>query len=383
MTNDWPEWCERELYLQTTTRRLPVWIAEAFWKTSTEIHIYQFVHVSTRDPALLAYTESFDKGERGIHTKIKPGKYLSKYFGDALTEREIKFMAEWQLSGAKPVEPEDQRELKIAMTPEEIRHVYAEGPASCMDGRCFNRDKLPAVVYGAGDLGVAYLEGTERARKGAVIARCLVWPEKKLACRIYPTESNWEYDGYGQRVIASNSGTALKTLLKAAGYRFLAEGGASFNGARLLKIPHGTNGYFVMPSFDFSGRFRDEGEFFVLHPQGAWGGGGSSGYVSCNPVPIGKCHGCGREMLKGEAHERIVRWTGANNLDGANHLDWAVACMECLPQSFVCAATGHKALEKDRHPDYPEILRGLDATRTDEWLRKTGRTRVTKRKIEA
>jgi hypothetical protein len=53
-----------------------------------------FVHVSTHDPRMIAYTETADKGRRDIQTRVKPGKYLKRYFGDMLSDDQIREWAE-------------------------------------------------------------------------------------------------------------------------------------------------------------------------------------------------------------------------------------------------------------------------------------------------
>src|SRR5690242_9988742 len=69
----------------------PVWKDERFWRAYRHCRQFHYVHVSPKDPGMLLYVQSTEKGRRGIHTPIKAGRYLKKFFGDYLSDKEIKF----------------------------------------------------------------------------------------------------------------------------------------------------------------------------------------------------------------------------------------------------------------------------------------------------
>jgi len=212
---------------------------------------------------MLLYIQSTEKGRRGIHTPIKAGRYLKKFFGDYLSDKEIKFYASWQAEGTIPTEFADANkwELRFANTSDEIVQVYHDGPRSCMDGRNFSKERNPTRVYGAGDLAVAYLYNPDADRP--IRARALVWPAKEVAGRVYPTPHEyWESDGFSCEAEAKGCQMALQQRLKAAGYRTREEDPDGFNGARILKVEH--RGGWMMPYMDGDYGVDDEGQYFTM-----------------------------------------------------------------------------------------------------------------------
>jgi hypothetical protein len=200
-----------------------------------------FAHVSMANKAMLAYTESSEKGAKDIQTQIKPGAYLQKYFGAVLSADGIaSIVRDWQRRYA-------DTELKFARTPEEIVHIYQTGPFSCMSGKPDQyRTKTkgdylhPCEVYGQphSDLTLAYLES-----KHGVSCRTLVWEEKKQFGRIY------------------GDATLLERELQALGY---VKG--DFNGARIGKIQVGPakRGLYLMPYIDGWSNVLDNGDHFLI-----------------------------------------------------------------------------------------------------------------------
>lgn len=255
-------WQERERS-RWLNRELPVWHEERWWVDNYSIWGNHFVHRSVNNPALLAYTESEAKGKRDIQTPIKPGRYLSKFFGKILTEKQIAYYAAWQTSGARPVsEWHDAKRwsLAFAWTQDEIISVYKDGPRSCMSGDHFDDDNNPVRVYAAGDLAVAYLHDGG----GMIKARALVWPERKVVGRIYPTPDNWMDDGFECRTDSEDCQLALLKRLQGEGYRMGGiEDGVSFEGARLL-ILESNNGGWVMPYLDGAYGVYRSGSFWRM-----------------------------------------------------------------------------------------------------------------------
>ncbi|MHC4093516.1 MAG: hypothetical protein ACYSVY_25130, partial [Planctomycetota bacterium] len=206
---DWKE-RERSKFRSNEYKDVP-WHAEG-WAIGSMPDLDHFAHVSTADPSKLAYTASEKHGEADRQTRMKPGKYLKKYFGDVLDAKEIQRWA-----GAFAGENENI-EVGFATDPDDIVEVYENGPRSCMSSQDAVR------VYGAGDLAIAYLGPQDDAT-----ARALCWPAKQVFGRIY------------------GDGARLGQALMAMGYS--EAGRTGFNGARLLLEREGSG--YVCPYIDY------------------------------------------------------------------------------------------------------------------------------------
>ena len=207
------------------------------WPSIDEHHI----HVAFKKPKMVAFTESAEKGRRDIQTPMKPGKYLKKYF--ALSDDSIKLCVEqFTLEGQPP-------ELFIAVEPKDIANVYQKGPNSCMSHPVNSFDDCqlhPTEVYGASDLGIAYIKND----KGNISARALVVPKKKAHARIYGDE------------------VRLGATLKAKGYKRDDE---AFEGCKLLYLPSKVYKNIHMPYIDvLNGKLNIENEQVSLASEGAY-----------------------------------------------------------------------------------------------------------------
>lgn len=138
-------------------------------------------HISPHDNALIAYTKTPEDGEKDRQVRVKPGRYLQKYYKH-LTPQQIAFYASLMGMAAKNSE---ESKVLIATTADEIEHVYMNGPSSCMTHQVRNyrsNPVHPVRAYEGPDLRVAYIMNPA---KGKIAARCIVYPEKKIFCRIY------------------------------------------------------------------------------------------------------------------------------------------------------------------------------------------------------
>lgn len=198
-----------------------------------------FAHVSVSDGAMVAFTENANKGERDVQTKMKPGRYLTKFYPH-LSGDEVRELA---------TRVDRAIEVKFATTREAWVEVYCNGPHSCMayplnDEHWNVQDTHPVEVYCAGDLELAYLASCELGQDGfRASSRAIVWPAKKVYKRIY-----------GDR-------ERMQAALEALGY---SEG--VLQGARMLKIMEGEA--FVVPYLDCGHRAREEGDFLIIDNQG-------------------------------------------------------------------------------------------------------------------
>lgn len=205
------DWCKREAErFKTIYKDLP-WYKEGVLKP-IENH---YAHISNEDKSLIAFTENADKGARDIQTKIKPGKYLKKYYPN-LSDATIRDLA-------MKIE-KDGLNVFFAVTPDEIEDVYLKGPKSCMSEKAtaYSSSMHPVRVYGNSDVQVAYLKN-----KGDITARALVWPEKKHIGRIY---------GDAER---------LTTELAKLGYRR-----HKIHGAKINAILDKKNNKYILPYID-------------------------------------------------------------------------------------------------------------------------------------
>jgi hypothetical protein len=217
-----------------------------------------FAHVSKNNPAKLAFTPSAEFGLADRQLRMRPGRYLTKYFSSVLTPDEIKtWCSKYTAQNGATV-------LRFATTPDEIQAVYENGPNSCMAHKAadFESPEHPTRVYGAGDLAIAWVlgadgtdctEGTDETETSAafphVAARALCWPAKKIYGRIYGDE------------------TLLTQLFDEAGFTESYDSW-DWNGARLFRIET-TSGDLVAPYLDDPNcNVTARGKFLILDDSG-------------------------------------------------------------------------------------------------------------------
>lgn len=206
-----------------TYKRLPDSWRRSYWYINRKgALMYHFAHVSTTDGTMIAFTENDSKGVADRQTTVKPGRYLKKYYGDVLSDDEIRDLSTELCAKFDPPT------MMVTQDADEIERIYVNGPRSCMSGRAneYGARIHPARVYAGPDLAIAYLE----PRKGVITARCVVWPDKKRRSRIY------------------GDATRLQEALIADGYKAKDQ---DMNGARLRRIP--CDDGFVVPYVDFGG----------------------------------------------------------------------------------------------------------------------------------
>lgn len=348
-------WKEREAHkLVSGAHKNVVWAKERFWTDAVALRALHYAHISTEDPTMLAYTPSEEYGERDRQNRIKPGKYLQKYFGASektgligfgpykghspkLNPKEIAYYAEWWEKGSKPSKF-GAWELRYAKTGAEIAEVYINGPRSCMsagqvDGGS-NTKTSPTRVYGAGDLQLAYLWDGEKPR-----ARALCWPDKKVFGRCYPAEQNYATDRFKDQAEALSCQQELRARLLAQGWTDIYKDPNVFVGARLRRLKHGKGGnHYVMPYLDNDYGVNvvpDDDSIFVMartDPQHHCSTTG--GYILV--VRKFTCQKCRTsqpaEHTSGESLISKV-FTGYADGVGTNPQDW---CQRCSRYSMTC-----------------------------------------------
>jgi hypothetical protein len=360
------DWQTREqARFDAGTYKPPMWANERFWVDYHSSFRSHFAHISTDDPTMLAYTPDDAKGEADRQVRLKPGKYLTKFFGASekpgllqgliaegplkechpvLTKQQIAYYAEWWENGERPPSAHSKLTLKFAETPEQIAKTYKDGIRSCMGGaeggyRFKTVKDHPTRVYGAGDLQLAYLVDDEKK----IRARAICWPEKKTFGRCYPAPQNWPADGFESEQDSTDCQNELRQRLRKMGYTDIGERSNVLDGARLLRIPIATRpGFYVMPYLDNDyGVVEAEGEdkekFFLMRRDG-------DGKIRCQNTdgtvfapPTFTCAHCDTRMasMGPEGETRKFQVFRAYGDDGpAEPQDW---CSRCINRSsFMC-----------------------------------------------
>ena len=140
-----------------------------------------YSHVSKSNPEKLSYIKDEINGMNGNRTLISVRGYLEKFTNldkikiDDLCMKFNLFVIE-------------DDGLKFATDPEEITTIYTIYEtgfdslcSSCMRGSFSYLPSHPSVVYGGGDLALAYILG----KTGKTRARTVVFPEKRIYGRVY------------------------------------------------------------------------------------------------------------------------------------------------------------------------------------------------------
>ena len=341
-------------------RTMPVWWSQPWWNTPEALKVRgdHYVHQSVSDRTLLAYTQDNRKGSLDIQTPIKPGRYLARFFGDILSPMEIAKMAAWQTTGTYETDYNNPEvyPLAFAYEPEAIVEVYKDGPASCMShDECDYRagGEHPTMIYGAGDLAIAYLRHHET---GKIVARALTWPAKKFCGRIYPTPHCWEQDGFESMEASEACQQALEARLRDDGYGFISTDSRGFNGARLIRHELDVD-HVVMPYLDNSYGFNDEGDHLVMHRNGDYCGDDPDGYVEITPSGE-PCDNCGDRV---DADEISTVYMRTYRGQARGEQAWCQCCRD--NSSFFC-----EGLQEQMRDDVAHTV--VDGeTYCDAWLR--------------
>jgi len=210
------------------------------WHGETWNKPEHYCHVSNEDSEKLAFTNTPEDGARDKQTRMNPGRYLSRFYGDVLSQDQIRdWCARFSLENNKP-------ELLFATGPDEIEQVYLNGPSSCMSHGVdwYNSPIHPVRVYGTEDFACAHILNSD----GEISARAIVSPKRKVYSRIYGDFSR------------------IHALLEEEGYT-RGNDQEDWDGLRLLRVPYHDS--FVAPYFDSPmSNARDNGEYLVVDCDG-------------------------------------------------------------------------------------------------------------------
>lgn len=211
---------------KSSTGKVPVWHQSLWYRTAHKHHTLH-PYCAKRDdiPGGIAVAETYARLYAQRFTVMKPGRYLTKYFGNVLTEGDIKMFAQRQIGGSIAAT------VYFAKTGDEIVWVYENSPRSCMK---MNRDEryidesldedihpVRAYAHPENNLAVAFIMRDKMAkpeyrhdpdadayRGTPVYARTIVNTQRKCYYRLY-----------GQ-----NGGeSALEEALRSLGYVYRAD----------------------------------------------------------------------------------------------------------------------------------------------------------------
>lgn len=293
-------WAAREqLRLADGTYQPVPWADNYWWREARKPEaLLHFAHVSKSHPGCIAYTQDAAKGSADIQTPIKPGRYLKQFYN--LREETVREYANLFIAQYGAIK------LQFATTPDDIEHVYLNGPGSCMSHRAnsYSSSVHPVRVYGAGDLSLAYLVNDDSGESN-ITARVLCWPAKMVYGRVYGDEDK------------------LAHMLQAMGY---SEG--SLVGAKLLKIEDGS-GRIVCPYIDDDDKTVDDCGSY-LRIGGDLDAEQQDGYCEESGTPCGRC---------GDRYDNENE--GSYVDDHEEH--WCQSC--CDNHTFYCEESGQTLSE--------------------------------------
>ena len=260
-----------------------------------QVKAYQpahFAHIADCDKRKVAFTESASAGERDRQKVLSARAYADRHLTGMYDSERAAFVS--AMLGA---------DLSPLFTPlgdaDALQSVYQECDgqdyvSSCMSHSDDSYDSPfhPVRVYAmGGDLTLAFLRAhdsdSEEGKtgdlnpsaawdgEGAILARCLAWPEAKEFGRVYGSCDN---------------SRALRTALEAQGYT-----SSNLEGAKFAK-EHINGESYVVPYIDGNQRFSDCGDYFRIG--GDLDASSTSG-VSCL-ANMSECDRCGSDYNSDE-----------------------------------------------------------------------------------
>lgn len=275
------------------------WAREDWFRDSPYAYLH-LLHMSEQNPLQIAYTQSIEKLLANRQTPTKPGRYLTQFFSDVLTEAQIKHWAEKVTAASAPCELDyiagDDRAgwLKVYAAPD---------VDSCMRGA----SSVGVYAHDKSVLRLAYI-----TQGGTIKGRAIVREDSKEYVRCYPNTSGVD----GQKFH-----TIMTEMIEAAGYTH-----GDLMGVRLAKLSYeGNSDKFVMPYLDAGeGRspcIEDDGEYLLVTKHGDVEGQTQAGYITFEPETT--CDNCGDDT-----HEDDLTYVEARE---------ERVCEHCLEHHYVQA----------------------------------------------
>lgn len=283
-------------------RSSPVW-SNAPWFLKSPYAALHFLHNATQVPGNVAYAENPGKLLADRFTSTRPGRYLTRFFSDVLSEQEIKSLAEAQ--DAMYGTGGDAVALKFIESTDKAGWVdiYERGPESCMRGEgC-----VEVYAHEKSVLRLAYLESL-----GEITARAIVREDTKQYVRCYPNTNSDENQRWHTR---------MQIALEQAGYTH-----GNLNGVWLDKVGNrGDEGGWLMPYLDYGKngdqRVEENSEGYWVVGSRGFDATSQSGYIFGEEMRT--CDNCGGDFPEDE-------------VEYIDHSDECV-CARCLDGNFVFA----------------------------------------------
>lgn len=235
--------------------------------------LLEWPHQSEEDVSKVAYTQSEDKGKRGLYTRTSMGKYI---------KRHCPTMPDHVLRDFVALHDPSHGKCKFVHTVGEMIEAVEEGPKSCMQfGGDYDGGDHPYSVY---DPQYGWHMAV-RVSSDDIHARCLC--NGNVFVRSYTKCPNGGF---------SHSDTALEAWLQDQGYEKVSRWP---EGLKLRCIDAGYDRY-VMPYID--GELRDVelyDDVFVLDSNGDFCADNTDGYLGDTGV---ECDSCGDSTHEDELH---------------------------------------------------------------------------------
>lgn len=241
----------------------------AKWFMKSPLFYTHSLHMAVNTEGMVAFADNPAKRTAEKYTTMKPGRYLQRFFGDQLTEADIK---EWSERSA--ISNSDlQLHFIEHNDPEGWVRVYREGPASCMQGE----DCVRVYAHEKSVLRLAYVTWGDD-----IVGRAIVREDEKKYIRVYPNTDSAE----AQRIH-----TWMKNKLVQMGY-----GPGNLFDVKLAKIPRNKySAEYVMPYLDFGTSdsppyVEDCGSYFCVTDGDGVEAQNTNGYIDLNGH---SCDDCG------------------------------------------------------------------------------------------
>ena len=274
------------------------WCDEPWFKKSPYYYLHsahQPREPKNQEAGGVAFAESPQKLVLDRFTVMKPGRYLSRFFADKLSEGDIKLWAERYAALFVPAEVH----FVGGSDKHEWQHIYNVGPQSCMKGD----SAVQIYAHDKSVLRLAYIKDGDK-----VVSRCIVRDDEMEYIRVYPSCDGPEHTALREALEARGytHGTLRGVLLDAVSY----EGDSDKYVCPYLDSGNGSSSYTCLASV-----YRDGKEYLQVCNDGM-DGQTQNGYVT--DVPSMTCDDCDEGMDEDDAvwierHDRHVCQDCADN----------------------------------------------------------------------
>jgi hypothetical protein len=167
-------------------------------------------------------------------------------------------------------------------------------------------------------LQLAYVDRDSDYHNKRFAARALVWPERKIYGRVYPTPERYSDN---DRIIARAEYNGLIMALEKLGYQ-----SGRFDGAKIKAIEDSRGNGYIMPYLDGTQGVDLVGEYFLINSHGDYSADQTNGLVGDNKSTCERC-----EESVDSDHTSIVQTRHGGE-------SWCCRCADYY--SFYCEGFG-------------------------------------------